>query len=319
MSQASPSRRLAVRAALAVAGVVAVLSVAAVAAGQVNRLPDWDGHFAPHWLALSLAGFLALQLLCVELWRLNMHWLGAGLPRPEAYAVWNVSVLGRYVPTSALMALARIGLAKRAGAPKRLTAASVLYEFALMIAGAATVAAYCLIRLDELRDSPVRFLLIAVPVGALVALHPRIFQPLANAALRRLGREGLPRAVPTAHVIVLWLLYVAAFALGGLATFFLVKAVRPTDAADLPLIAASFAVGFTASALAFVMPAGLGAREAAVAATLSPVLPLGVAVAVAVATRLIQLAIELVLAAGSAFVARERLDLRGGLRRYAEE
>ncbi len=59
-------------------------------------------------------------------------------------------------------------------------------------------------------------------------------------------------------------------------------------------------MGYIAAALAFMLPGGIGAREAGLAAVLSVALPLGVAFAVAVALRLLQLTIELLRRRGHA-------------------
>ena len=52
---------------------------------------------------------------------------------------------------------------------------------------------------------------IAAPV-ALIALHPRIFKPVTDWALGKLGREPLPKALPYAMVLLL----VPAYLIGWL-------------------------------------------------------------------------------------------------------
>jgi len=61
---------------------------------------------------------------------------------------------------------------------------------------------------------------------------------------------------------------------------------------------------FAASVIAFVLPGGLGAREGAVVAALSPVLPLTVAAAVAVGVRIAQIGVELLWASVTPVLAR---------------
>jgi glycosyltransferase 2 family protein len=65
-------------------------------------------------------------------------------------------------------------------------------------------------------------------------------------------------------------------------------------------------VASTVSVLAFVIPGGLGAREASMAAALAPVMPTAPAVAVAVPSRIVQVALEVVFASAGLLAARRR-------------
>jgi uncharacterized membrane protein YbhN (UPF0104 family) len=86
-------------------------------------------------------------------------------------------------------------------------------------------------------------------------------------------------------------------------------ALHPVDTGDVPLVIASFAIGFVVSVLAFMLPGGLGARETGLATALTPALPFAVGLAVAVATRAAQMAIEVLYAAVSQMLGgRVRTD-----------
>jgi glycosyltransferase 2 family protein len=264
-----------------------------------NEAARFDGdqlRFHAGWLVLSVAGFAAFQVAQMELWRLQMHALGHDVPRARSYAVWSVSTVARYVPTSMLMPTLRVALAQRAGIPKRITLASLVYEGALALAGAVMVAAYFLIELPALQDRSARWLILALPVLALVALHPRLFGPWTAFALRRAGRPPLPLTLPAPRLLLLATMYAGSFVLAGASLYALTQALYPVGASDLPQILGAFAIGFSASVLAFVLPGGLGAREVALVAALSPAMPAPVALAIAIASRLVQLAIEVVLA-----------------------
>jgi uncharacterized membrane protein YbhN (UPF0104 family) len=68
-------------------------------------------------------------------------------------------------------------------------------------------------------------------------------------------------------------------------------------------VVSSYAVANTVSILAFVIPGGLGAREASMAVALSPVMPTAPAVAVAVLSRILQVALEVLFAFGAMVLA----------------
>jgi hypothetical protein len=129
---------------------------------------------------------------------------------------------------------------------------------------------------------------------------------VANTALRRLGRERLPRVLPYGRALLLTAAYATSWVAIGLGLYAFAAALHPLDAADLPYVAASYPVAFCVAVLTFIVPSGIGTRDAALATALAAVLAGTVATAIAVAFRIFQTAVEL-LYVGSAVT----LDRRG--------
>jgi uncharacterized membrane protein YbhN (UPF0104 family) len=271
---------------------------------QWGKLPDFDWRFSPAWLVLSGVAVAVWYVAQGELWRLIVEALGERIAPAPARAVWGKSLIARYVPTNVLMLVGRIVMAERYGVPKRVTFASVVYELGLGFGTAVMVGAYFVIRLPSLEDQPARFAILAVIPAVLIALHPRVFQPLADLALRKLGREPLPRTLPFGRVLGFSLMYVACWALIGAGVFAFASALQPLDLSDLPYVAASYPVAFCVAVLTFIAPSGLGTRDAALATAMTAVLAATVATAIAVAFRIFQTAIELVYVAGVAGLGR---------------
>ena len=216
------------------------------------------------------------------------------------------------MPTSLLLPVLRAAMAEREGAPKRITLASVAYEMSLFFTAALIVGAYFVIDLPDLQDSPGRFLVVVLPVLALVALHPRVFHTLADRALARLGRAKLPLSLPEASVLGFVGLYAVTYGVAGLSVYALAQCVYPVGAGDAVTVVGAFAVGTALSIIAFVLPGGLVAREAGIALALSPVMPAAPAVAVAVLARILQMALEVLLATITPLLARRAEAGRDG-------
>jgi len=285
-----------------VALVVAFLVFAV--ASQWQRLPEQDWRFEPGWLALSVFGFGGMLALNAEMWRMVLAGLGQPIDRARSRQIWASSLLARYVPTNALLIVGRVSMAAKEGVPQRICLASIVYEVALGVAGALTVGAYAVIGLDVLAAQPLRYLVLVLPLAALASLHPAIFHPLANFGLTRIGREPLPRTLRPRTLLACWAVSVTMFLVAGLGVYAFAKSLYPVSVEDLPTLVSSWAVGFTVSVLAFVLPAGLGAREAGLVAALAPVLPTSVALAVTVAARIMVTGVELLFAALSSLAAR---------------
>jgi hypothetical protein len=297
-----PGLRLALRAGVVV---LVVGCVAFAITKEAGRLGEVHWRFEPGWLALCLAALVLFEFLHIELWRFVLRILGAHIEPARARAIWSTTLLGRYVPTSALMAVGRVALSEGEGVPKRVTLASVMYELAFTIVSALAVCAYLLWRLPAIDDHAwVRWLATAVAVAGIVALHPAIFHRVADAVFRRLGRAPLPLSIPFGRVLELTLMYVVSFVVAGVAVLAMAHTLHGLPAGDTYTAVASYALGYVAGVIGFVIPGSLGAREAGLALGLSAALPFTVAVAVAIAVRLLQMGIEVLYAVVMPVLAR---------------
>jgi len=279
-------------------GVPAIIlaSLGAAVATQWSKLPSFHWHFQPGWLVLSVAAFAVFEFVQAQLWVTMMHALGSPLQASRGRAIWCMTLLGRYVPTSLMMAVSRMALAEREGAPMRVSFVSFVYEMGLTFTAAVTVGVYFVLELPALQDEPWRFAALVVPVIGLVALDPRVFHRIADYAFHRLGREPLPLSLSRGRVLEFLVLYALTMLIAGFGTYALAHAMHAIPDSHIATCVAAYSVGFAASLVAFILPGGLGARETALAAALAPALPFTVAIAVAVAVRLVQMAVEVAFA-----------------------
>jgi glycosyltransferase 2 family protein len=261
---------------------------------QWSKLPNFEWRFAPGWLAASGTAVLLFYFLQCEIWRLIMHALGEERLEPgPARAVWGKSLIARYVPTNVLLVVGRVVMVERLGASKRVCLASIAYELGLQLGTAVMVGAYFVIELPALHGHPGRFAVLALIPPVLVALHPRVFAPAANYGLKKLGRQPLPRTLPFSRVLGFALMYVVCWAVIGLGVFAFASALHPLDASDLPYLGSAYPVAFCVAVITFIVPSGLGTRDATLATAMSAVLAGTVATAIAVAFRIFQTAMEL--------------------------
>ena len=289
--QAAGRRRLFIQWGLAL-GIFGAL--VAVLISQWGKLPDYDWRFRPGWLAVAVAAVAALYVAQAELWRLIVRGLGGGdMPHAASRSVWAKSLVARYVPTNVLLVVGRVVLAERLGVPRRVTLASIVYEVGLAVCAAVIVGSYFVIELPGLEDQPARYAILVLVPLALGALHPRMFEPITRWGLGKLGREPLPRVLPFGSVLRLALAYALTWVSMGLGVYCFASAVHPIDAGDLAYIVASYPVSFCVAVLTFIVPSGLGTRDATLVAALDVVLPGSVALAIGVAFRIFQVLVEL--------------------------
>lgn len=288
---------------------VAVLVVAFLVgfvATQWGRLPDYDWDFRPAWLLVSAVGVTLFYAIQCEAWRAILGSLGEHLDARIARSIWGKSLVARYVPTNALMVVGRVVMAERHGVSKRGCLASIVYEVGLAVVTAVMVGAYFVITLPRLEDQPARYAILVMVPLALLVLHPRIFKRLADFALRKLGRATLPATLPLGRVVELALVYLVAWVAMGVGVVGFAAALHPLDVEDVAYAAAAYPVAFCAAVATFIVPGGLGTRDAALAISLAAVLPGAVATAIAVGFRIFQTAIELLFVAAVTALGRAR-------------
>jgi glycosyltransferase 2 family protein len=178
---------------------------------------------------------------------------------------WGQPLLARYVPGSVLYVLGRVLLSERAGVPRRLTIASIVYEQALQATSAVIVGAYFLIAHPDLQDQPLRWgTLLLIPL-AIALLQPRVFGRLANRVLRSFGREPLPSAMPLRGVIAVLAFYTLNWGVIAVGLYCVARSVSTISASDILVVGAAQAFGYVAALVTLVAPAGLGIRDAAFA------------------------------------------------------
>ncbi|HEX2253326.1 MAG TPA: lysylphosphatidylglycerol synthase domain-containing protein, partial [Thermoanaerobaculia bacterium] len=141
-------------------------------------------------------------------------------------------------------------------------------------------------------------------LGLAVLLHPALLRRLSHLLQRLAGRPReevvawrLRQLAPAAALAA------AGWALHGVAGYFLVRSLAPVPPGALPAVALAFVAAWGAGFLAFVTPAGLGVREAALTVLLAPFLPRPLDALAAVLGRLSWVALELLGLAASALVA----------------
>lgn len=263
---------------------------------QWSELKSKGVEFDLVWLLPAVAMMFLYYILGAGLWGLILRFLGSPVSTMETQKIWAQPLLVRYIPGTVLFLLARILMAEKVGVQRRVTTAGIVYEQAISIAGALTIATWFLIDHPDLQSQPARWLpLLILPVMVLL-LHPGIFGPVSKRLLHALGRESLPQLMPFRGVAIIYLAYVVVWAIMGIGVFFAARAVHHLNFDDLAIVAASQMIGFLAAVISAVTPAGLGVRDAAFAWAVKAALPsdsFGVGAVIAIAVRATQTVVEL--------------------------
>jgi hypothetical protein len=283
-----PPRSRKVRIALQVGLAVVIFGfLVLTVVNQWSEIQNEGVHFHVGWLIPAMVVLPFFFVLSGYGWDLILRAMGHPLGFGRAQVAWGQPLLARYVPGSVLYVLGRVLLSEKAGVPRRITIASIVYEQAISATSAIVVASYFIIKHPDLQGQPLRWgVLLLIPIS-IALLHPKVFGPLANRALRALGRESLPEVISLRAVIGLIVFYSLNWAVVAIGIYCVARSVTFIPAEDILLVGSAQAIGYFAALVTLVAPAGIGPKDAAFAWAVKAALPsrsfaLGSLIAIAV-------------------------------------
>lgn len=232
---------------------------------QWAQIKDEGVHFHVAWLIPAFVVLPIFYSLNALGWDLILRFLGYRLGAGRAQVAWGQPLLARYVPGSVLYVLGRVLLSERAGVPRRLTVASIVYEQALQATSAIVVASYFLVGHPDLEDQPLRWAVLLLIPLLIALLHPRVFGPLANRVLRAFGRESLPEVMSLRGVVAVLAFYTLNWGTIAVGLYCVARSVSDISPGDILVVGSAQAFGYLAALATLISPAGLGVRDAAFA------------------------------------------------------
>ena len=232
-----------------------------------------------------LAVIVALGCMMLA-WRALLADLGSPLPLTAAIRVMFLGQLGKYVPGAVWAVAAQVSLAQDYHVPKKRSGAASLISMAITLVVGLVMAGVTLPLASGGALRHYWWVLLCIPV-ILVGLYPPAATFGLNLALRIIRRPpldtppslgGMARAA--GWTALGWIFY-------GLHAWLLVGAIAGKSLHVLLLSAGGYALAWAVGFLLIPFPGGIGPREVALIAVLSPVMPRGPALAVALASRVV--------------------------------
>lgn len=274
------------------------------------------------WPVVLLAFVLCLAGLYFNLmvWRELLAELGSRLSIPEAWRIYFIGGLSKYIPGSIWPMLAQAELGADRGIPRSRSALSVVLSYSVMTTLGAVIGAITLPFANAGSMAQYFWILFLIPVGA-VALSPPALNRLLRFVLRvtrqppgqaSVSYKGLARTIGWA---------MGAWAANGLMVYLLMRHLSGERQGTLLVSVGAYSLSWSIGFLAVFAPAGAGVREAVMVAVLHTQTTTAIALTVALVSRALSVVGDAVTgAAASALVGRRRLgQIRSARRRLAHE
>ncbi|MFI5235380.1 MAG: lysylphosphatidylglycerol synthase domain-containing protein [Gemmatimonadales bacterium] len=277
-------------------GLAALALRALVRAWHLAAAQPVEWHFAPGWLAAAVLVALATYLILIETWRRILLGYGESIGVAAATRVWILSNFGKYFGSFGIvagMAMLAQGAGLSAGAA--VTAAVIMQALSLAtgVALSGLLAADALTALGPLYSWGAVLIGVAALAGIALLHSQRLLDCLGGllpAAAPRI-RAAAPRFLVLGVVgnLLAWAGY-------GLVMVLLARGLFASPPPSFADATSAYTVSYLVGLLALFVPAGLGLRETIFTGLLAPAAGVKVALALALASRLLLTLVEIVLA-----------------------
>lgn len=252
----------------------------------------------------ALIGAFGLVLLglvlTAALWRQILALFGHRTAVVPAFEIFFVGQLGKYIPGSVWSFGAQAIGARRLGIPTRTTLSASMVFLGIHLASALVLGPVLAVVSGDDPGLPLISLAALFLVGT-VALTPGLVRRLAGRV-----SQGTPLVMNAADE--LRLLAIMACAWGAYAAALVILGDH-LGADSGPLLVAAFMLSYAAGVVVFLAPAGIGARETTFVLMVGPEVGTGAAIAVALLSRVVMTAADVVLAIAASLAAK-RTSLR---------
>jgi glycosyltransferase 2 family protein len=271
-----------------------------------NQLTSYKFEWNPWFLALGFLGFLLQELSYGLIWRKVLMRLGARLDFRAALRIYLASEFVRYIPGNVWHVLTRILWVSKYGVSRPIAFASMTVELITKLAAGVLIFALSLLFWSDvgaiqtlLHGTPIVIGLgVALAIGLLVGLHPRVLNGVMSFGLRLLKRDPVVLTLRYSDILLITLYWLVSWAIAGTAFYLLLLSLLPAvPIGALPICIGIYAIAWDVGFVSFITPSGLGFREGAIIGLFAlsiPFVPGTIAGILALFSRLVSTVAELV-------------------------
>lgn len=220
----------------------------------------------------------------------------SGLKKLQAIKIRTVSDFARFLPGKIWFIIGRIKLTNPYNIPAEKIIWSTLFEDLLNLCAAFIT--FLFVLLGNKDSALFTYGLWFLPALAIIffIIHPKILQKIMNISAKILKREPVVLHASYQTMLTTFLLFVSAWVILGIGFVFLTSAISPISFASAPALLGIFGFSWGVGLLIFVLPSGLGAREAVQSYLLSFLFPVPVAIVISIVSRIWLLGAEILTA-----------------------
>lgn len=256
----------------------------------------------PGWLALSFVCLAVVTVLQIESWRRILAGWGQSLPFARGARIWFLANLGRYVPGKVWSVAGMVVMAREEGVQPWAAAASAVAVQALGLGTAAAIVAATV----TIRGTGSGLRLAVAAAASVATIGVLAWDGGLRRLARLVGSASEWKALPLRTVLASAALTAASWVAYGIAFWLLALGLGLPGTLSAATAVGAFALGYVLGLIAPWAPGGIGVRELVLGGLLTPLLGLGGAAVLTVASRLQLTLTEAAAGLGALFIGRHK-------------
>lgn len=247
---------------------------------------DWQIDYV--LISISLVLVVLTMLLGASIWALILNYFSNSSSMIELIAIWLESQLAKYIPGGVWNLVGRAYLSQKRGLSNttNIFLSLFLEQALLLMAQFLVVLILGVFTIDFLQNN-IYFALLGMPtiLAGIIVTHPKILKMCVNLLARFRSKTILLPTIQHLRIIGFMCLYVIFVILSGFTFFVFISSIYHLPFSTLPSIISIVTISFVIGFLSPLTPNGLGLREGIFTILLSQLMPLPVAIIIALTSR----------------------------------
>jgi hypothetical protein len=275
--------------------VVAIFGVIAkIFIDNWHKVPFDRIHFHYGYLAAGLGIIIPGSILPVLLWRYILSLLNE---HPSMLHLWRVatySQVARYLPGRIWQYMGRVYWGKKMGISETNILLSSLLEMIFFLSSAFFVSFFSL---NLFVSVAYQYALAAITLAMLIFLHPRVLEKAVNLLAKRLLPKPVTLTFSYGRILFIIVWYIVIWGLAGLQYFFFLNSFYYLPSSKIVVLTSINAASWLVGAVSMISPGGIGIKEGVFVFIFKSVIPVSIAIILALFLRFASIAWDLLVAA----------------------
>lgn len=249
-----------------------------------------------YWLIIVFFIAVLTILLQSYVWQSVLSMFNSDISFLSSFRIEMLSQVGKYIPGKVGLVFVKYVECNKLGIPKSTSLISASYHigiglyFQFLIGLLTMPIIFQTIKYNNISFS-LLYLLFIVPVG-LLFVYPKFFIFFINFFLKLTDKETIEMQFKMVNWISICLVYLLLAVLNGLMGFFMINTFSPVSFDKIIYIIGTMSWAFLLGLLNVFAPSGIGVRDGILIGLYSYIIPVPLALVVAITTRIIATSVE---------------------------
>jgi len=254
---------------------------------------DWSFH--PLLMTVSCLLFFTAFILLPWVWQKVLHYMGCELRYRDAWDIYYIGNLGRYIPGKIWGIAGMVYMAEKTGISKRIVGTAAIFAQAYSLVSSFVFLIILIIfKGDYFANFRFIWMLPIFFVLVIIFIFPKNLEHTLNFTLKKIGKSPVTIGITTVTALKILFFYFLVWMIAGVAFGVFVSSIVGWGKINLLVSAGVYVIAYVVGFLAVFAPGGFGVREGVLGLLLMNTIPVSVGIIIAALSRLLVTGIEII-------------------------